>query len=108
MRTGELRSFITIESPVITKSKTGAATTTWETFRQVYAHIEQLRGYEKQSANATWPGADYKITLRFIAGLLPTYRIVFEDKIFSIFAINDVDMRHREIELVCQQGVKAA
>ena len=107
MRAGRMRSFVTIEAPVQTKGTGGSVVTTWDTFDKVWAEIDTLRGYEKSTATATWPGADSKIMIRYIAGLLPTMRIVFENNIYSILGINDVFMRHRELDLTCQSGVKA-
>lgn len=108
MRTGSLRHLVTIQSPVKTKSLTGAVGSQWELFRQVWANIETFKSIERQAANAAWPGADVKITMRYMAGLLPTMRIVYDDVIYSILGINDIEMRHREMELTCQSGVKSA
>ena len=106
MRSGQLRHIIAVQSPVRVKTDKGSVTTTWELFRNVWANIEALKGYEKQSASASWPGADVKISLRYLAGLLPTMRITYDNKIYSILFINDVEERHRDMELICQSGVK--
>lgn len=108
MRAGQKRHIIRIEKPVKVKSSTGSVTTTWELFRNTWASIETLRGYEKQSAVASWPGSDTKIGFTYIAGLLPTMRVVYNGSIYSILNINDVEERRREIQLTCQSGVKPA
>ena len=108
MRSGQLRHIVRVESPIKTKTSSGSTATTWELFRNVWANIETLRGYEKQSAAASWPGSDSRITIRYIAGLLPTMRIVYNEVIYSILNIDDVEQRHREIIMVCQSGVKPA
>ena len=108
MRSGTLRNLITIQEPTKVKSDSGAMVTTWSTFKQVWGGIRTLRGYEKQSAESSWSGADSKINIRYIPGLLSTMRISFNDVIYSIFDINDIDERHREVIFTCQSGVKAS
>ena len=108
MRSGTLRSFIMIQQPGKVKSDSGAMTTTWSTFKQVWAGIRTMRGYEKQSAESSWPGADSKIKIRYVAGLLPTMRILYNNVIYSIFDIDDIDERHREIIFTCQSGAKSS
>lgn len=109
MRAATLRKQINIEVPVEVKSVTGAVTKTWQSYRsKVWASIETLRGYERQTAVATWPSADVKIEIRYIAGLLPTMRIVYDNKVYSILGINNVEERNREMIITTQTGVKSA
>jgi len=106
LRAGTLRHKVRIEVPVVIKAASGSPTTSWQLWREVFANIETLKGYERQAVNASWPGVDGRITIRYVAGLLPTMRIVHDDKIYSIIWINDIDERHREVEIMTQQGVK--
>ena len=108
MRAGKRRSFITIEVPTNVKQANGSMLTTWSTFNQLWASIETLRGNERATATAIWPTADQKITFRYIFGVLPTMRIVFNDTVYSILNVNNVDMRGRELQLLTNSGVKAS
>jgi len=106
---GQLRHNIRIEVPVITKDKFGAPVTTWNLYSSVWASIESLKGYDKAAAAANYPGADATIVIRYLAGVLPTMRIVYGNQIYSILGIpNNVDLRNRSIELTCQTGIKAS
>jgi SPP1 family predicted phage head-tail adaptor len=110
MRAGALRHKITIQQPTITKSQ-GVSSTTWSTFKAgVQASIEMLKGADKANAQATWPGADFAIGIRYIPGVNTTMRIVDEaGTIYSILGQpEDVELRHREIVMTCQSGSKAA
>lgn len=93
--------------PVITKSA-GVASTTWETFRQAWASINELKSYDRANAQAAWPGADYRITVRYIPNLRANMRIVDANgTIYSIIGKpDDVRLRRREINIMCQSGVK--
>ena len=108
MRAGKKRHLITIQQRTDTKSSTGAVTTTWTKFKSLWANVSDIRGYEKESANAAWPGSDSKIMFSYVSGLLPTMRILFNDKIYSILDIENVEERNRNIKLICQSGVKAS
>ena len=109
MRSGRLRNKITIEQPLQVKNKLGGFDVSWIPFlEKVPAEIVMLKGNEKLSANASWPTADVKITIRYTKGILPTMRIVHKDMIYSILGQpNNVEMRNKFIELTTQSGAKA-
>jgi SPP1 family predicted phage head-tail adaptor len=107
MRAGSRRCFITIETPTKTKQANSSTLVTWSTFTQLWASIETLKAYEKAAVNAEWPGAESKISFRYIEGVLPTMRIKFGDKIYSILGINNVNMRNRDLILTCKTGVSS-
>jgi SPP1 family predicted phage head-tail adaptor len=107
MRSGQLRHKIRIEVPVQVKQPNGSVKITWSLYREVFANIETLKGFERQVATASWPASDVKIGMRYVAGLLPTMRVVYNGKSYSILGINDIEERHRELEITTQQGVSA-
>lgn len=103
---GQRNRQITIQQPVTTKVN-GVSTTTWVTFKAgIWASIKTMRAYERANANAVWPGADVKIITPYLIGITGAMRIV--DDAGVIYTIkgqpNDIDRRHREIELICQSG----
>lgn len=108
MRAGDRRHLISIEQPIKTKDKFKADTVEWQLFNKVWASIESLKGYEKTVAKASWPTATVKIGMPFIKGLLPTMRVTYEGVIYSILDVDDVDLRHRDVYLVCETGMKGA
>jgi SPP1 family predicted phage head-tail adaptor len=110
LRAGGLRHTVTIQTPTTTKDTYGGAVTTWATFATVWASIESMKSFDKAVTSATWPGADYTITIRYLAGVTGNMRVVDQDGvIYSILGRpNDVDGRHREIILTCESGVKAS
>lgn len=107
MRIGRRRNLVTIETPVQTKQTNGSVKTTWEEFRKVWASIETLKAYEKTASATTWPGSDQKISLRYIDGVLPTMRVVYNNVAYAILGINNVDMRNRDLILTTKAGVAA-
>lgn len=107
MQAGKLRHYVRIELPFSTKNKFSEKAVEWQLFNKVWANIETLRGNDKAVAATSWPSATNKISMRYLKGLLPTMRIVYEDVVYSILNINDVELRHRDIEITAESGVKA-
>ena len=107
MRAGSRRCFITVQAATQVKQANGSMLATWSTFIQVWASIETLKAYEKAAVVSSWPGADQKISFRYVAGILPTMRILFNNKIYSILGINNVDERNRDLVLTCKTGVSS-
>lgn len=105
---GHNRHLFRVERKVETKTDSGAVTTSWILFCTLWASIEVMRAYEKQSSEASWPGADCRIKGNYVEGLLPTMRLVLDNKIYSILGINDLKGRHREVEFICQTGLKSS
>ena len=117
MRGGVLRHIIRLQQPVTTKDpKTGIVSTAWVDFRQVWAGLEQMKAYDKQALAATFPGADSVVTIRYVAGVLPTMRIshgagcpcgLATEEIISIIGRpNNVQGQNRVIVINGQSGVK--
>jgi head-tail adaptor len=108
MLRGHNRHLLRVEKKVQTKTSSGAISYTWVLFTNLWVKIETIRVYEKQSAQASWPGADIRITGDWVDGLLGTMRLVSKDKIYSVLNINNVEERNREVEFICQTGLKSA
>jgi len=107
MRSGTLRHLVRVEVPVQVKQANGSVVTTWNLYREVWANVETLKGFERQVACASWPASDVKISFRYVAGLLPTMRVVYNGRSYSILGINDLEERHRDVELTTQTGVSS-
>ena len=108
MRTGKKRTLVRIEQSTPTKSDSGAVSDVWTLYTNMWVSITTMRGFEKQSATAAWPGSDTRIEMDFIGGVLPTMRVVLGDIIYSILAVDNIDQRSRELKLTCESGVKSA
>lgn len=107
MRSGKRRCYIKIEKPAQVKQPNGSMLTTWTEFISLWASIETLKAYEKEALAASWPEASQKVTFRYVDGILPTMRIVFNNMIYSVLGINNVDMRNRDLIITTKSGVSA-
>lgn len=72
----------------------------------VSAEIEPLRGRELFAAQEHHSEVTTRICVRYREGIDATMRVVHEGVYYSIVAVLDSGMRHRELELLCKSGVR--
>ena len=101
MRAGELRKRITIETPVRSADGVGEMVPAWSLFGVVWASIEPLSGNEKIQAQQVNANVDIKVTMRYLAGVVPAMRIRFGTRTFQIASVQNIEERNREMDLVC-------
>lgn len=100
MRSGALRHRVTILKPVI---GTGyGSKITYESYKNVWASIEMLRGLERYNAVINVPKTTYTITMRYINGINQSFRIRYNNKHYRIVTINNVGEKNRELILTCE------
>lgn len=103
MRAGSLRHNITVQVATNTQDSMGSVTRTWATFKAVRASIQPIRGNESIAASQIVAEATHMIQIRYLAGLLPSMRILYGARIFQIKSAADVYMGHRMMELLCEE-----
>ena len=104
MRAGLLRHRGIIQKPDDAASGWGGERT-WVTYATVWARIEPASGSEsvdsrtkKSQANVT-----HFITIRFIRGLRPSMRFLFEGRRLQFEIIRNLDERNREIVIEARE-----
>lgn len=101
MRIGDLRDRVTIQNFIRTPDEYGGYTETWQDIATVWANIKPLRGREFFQAQQIQSEVTHKITIRYTDIVKPTSRIKYNNRIFEIKSIIDVDNRHRFLEIMC-------
>ena len=109
MRRGRLLHVVTIEQLVAAspqQTATGAPDVAWSTYLTVMAGIEPLAGRELAAAQAIYPEVEVRIRMNYESGVTALMRVVDADSaVYSIGAVIDPLLRHRELELLCKTGV---
>lgn len=108
MQAGRLRHRGVIEhlgAKSDTVSDSGESQAEWTEFKTVWMSIEPLRGRELFAAQEYHNETTVRIRMRFLEGVTPKMRVLYEDKYYPILAIVDPGLRHRELELMCTEGV---
>lgn len=100
MRAGELRSYVEIQKPDDAGSGWNGART-WSTYTNVWAEIVPTSGSETNDDDTKKKQADisHTIKIRFVRGLKPSMRIIFEGRKLLFRAIRNLDERNRTIEI---------
>jgi len=83
----------------------GSEINTWQDIATVWASVEPLKGREFFAAQKENAETTVRICVRYRTGISPAMRIKFDDKIYEIIAIIDVEERHIELQLMCQELV---
>lgn len=104
MRAGRLRHKVAVQylstgSPQYTPE--GEPNSVWiDLFPSVWASVEPLNGRELFAAQEHAADVDVRIRMRYRDGIEPTMRVVYEGRVYDIRAVLDLDLRHRELELL--------
>ncbi len=109
---GKLRWRVSVQSPVQVATGTANETQTKYTVdRVVWASIEQWvgsdRGGEPEYAYGQQSERTHTITLRVYRGILPTWRIVFRNRVFNILVVGQVNEEYDWTVCHCKEVVGA-
>ena len=101
MNTGRLDKRISIER--LTQEQDpiyGAPVDTWIPTYSVWAAIEPLQGGEFIAAMSVHAELTIRIRLRYLPGIVPTMRVVYQGRVFSLTAVINVREENRELQLM--------
>ena len=105
---GKLRSIITIQQPDPGQDAMGAPLDTWTTFATVWAQVSSIGGSEAFRGEQFSPEVTHEVTVRWIDGLLPTFKIVTSDnRTFDILYVNYGERKVDPVVMQCKERVGA-
>lgn len=102
----ELDKRILIEGLSLVPNDTGGQVKTWDTVATVWARIKTKLKREINFAQRIEPRKVFEITIRYRAGLSESMRVVFENRIFQIKAMMNVDEQKEWILMECEEDSK--
>ena len=105
MRAGTLRTRVLIQQRALGRDGFGQQVTTWSTLSEAWAAIEPMSGRELELAQAVSAEVTHQVTIRYRPGITQAMRIVYNGRVFDIHSVLDADMRHREMVLMCGEGL---
>lgn len=96
---GELNKRVWLQNPVTN----AAGEATWQNSlgNKVWANIQPLTGREIFQAQQVYPEADTLITIRYRLNVTTAMRVLYGTRTYDIKDVNDVEERHRRIDLTC-------
>lgn len=99
---GELTERITIEQPATTQNAVGETVLAWSTFATVWAKVQSLSGREAERYGEIVGFSGHKVTIRALAGVSTSMRVIYRNRTLEVGAINEFD-RVWYMELICTE-----
>jgi SPP1 family predicted phage head-tail adaptor len=103
MNPGSLRNRVTIEAKGGTVDGLGGRDVVWTGVATVWANVEPLEGSEATRAMQQGIRQPHRIRMRWRDGVRTSQRLTMDDRVFNIRSVVDVDLRHRELEIVAEE-----
>lgn len=105
MKTGTLRHYCELQSPVEAADSYGQRVQSWVTTTYVWCAIEPLSGREGMAAQEVQATVTHLIRTHYQSGITSKMRLKLGDRVFSIAAVINVDERNRELHLPCTEAM---
>ena len=109
MMSGRLRHKLDIQQLVAgspDQTPEGEPDESWTVFlNDIWAAVEPLSGRELFAAQEHHSEIQVRIRVRYRTGITAKMRAVFESRNYNILAVIDREERHRELELLCSEGL---
>lgn len=105
MIAGQLRHQVELHSLSVSQDSYGQPTKSWTKYATTYAAVEPIRGAEVERAKQIFAQAEYKVTIRYRAGVKVTDKIVFGSQTFEIGSIINWAQRNIKLEIYCKEVV---
>lgn len=102
---GKLIHSVAIEKKVTQRDTYGAEIVTWVEVARAWASVEPLSGREYFQAQQMQASVDYRITMNYQPGIVPTMRVKWNDRGFNIRSVINTEERNIELILMCQEFV---
>ncbi|HEI8511243.1 TPA: phage head closure protein [Proteus mirabilis] len=103
---GRFRHIITLQQPEPKPNRISGDEVIWrDVLKDIHASVEPLRGREYFQAQQVQSETTFRIRMRWFPQVKSTMRVCFGSRIFNIVAIIDPEERHRELQLMCKEGV---
>lgn len=83
----------------------GGTIPVWGAFTTVWAFIRPLRGRDLVAAQAAQNLTELVFNIRYVAGVLPTMRLVYDSKNYDITALINIEEANREIDIMAKTGL---
>jgi SPP1 family predicted phage head-tail adaptor len=102
VKAGELRTRVVIQEPVRTGSGTGGRVE-WRTLAPAWADIRPVRSTDRTQEGHFQAVRLARVTIRYREGIKSKMRVAIGSRILEIVSVIDVDERHRQLDLLCEE-----
>lgn len=96
---------IAIEEPADIPDGGGGFIRSWQHVADVWAEITPVRGREEFSAQQSIAVVNYRITLRYVAGITTAMRVAYAGRYFDIRAVMNEGEKNISLQLLAEEEV---
>jgi SPP1 family predicted phage head-tail adaptor len=109
MKPGKMRHRITIQQSTQTQNSFGEPIDSWSTFAgPLWAAVEPIQGREFWAQQQVQSEVTIRVRIRYLSGVTSSMRILYGARILTIESVIDPKEGHKEMQLMCSEGVKNA
>lgn len=101
----EFRHLVVIQQRAVTKDEIGGQTVVWSTFTSPWVKAEPTGGSQRMFAGKIDNPAGMKFTMRYVAGVTETMRVLWGTRTFDIKNVLNVDERNIYLVLKTEERV---
>jgi SPP1 family predicted phage head-tail adaptor len=94
---------VAVQRAVETQNEYGEASVSWNLVATVWAAVEPLRGREYLQADQVQAAVDTRIRMRYLDGVVPKMRVVWDGHTYDIESVINPATRGRELELMARE-----
>jgi SPP1 family predicted phage head-tail adaptor len=105
MAVGAMRHTITVQSATNTTDAGGGRAVSYSTIKTLLAHVKHDSGREKYEQGVLGDKNVFTFTTRYVTGITTAMIIGFNNQLFQIRSIINVDERNRYLVIKCDEGV---
>ena len=102
LRSGEMDTKATVQTPAESQNAVGEPVLTWSTFATRWISVLPLSGTEQLQAAAAEANVTHRIRMRYTDGLKPKMRLVADGRTFEIMSVIERG-RREEHELMASE-----
>jgi SPP1 family predicted phage head-tail adaptor len=100
-----MRHRVTLQQPSRTLDAGGGGAITWSDVEQIWAEVKPVSSGERMRAMAIANPVTHRISLRYRADILPSWRCVYDGRNFAIRSLVDPTEKKMEMTLLVEEGV---
>ena len=104
MRGGMLRHQGMLQDRTTIRGEYGGQETIWKDIQPVRFGLESTGGREVETAGTVRPQSTFTLTMRWLPGVTPSMRILMGERAFNFTSVNDIEERHRELNIAVIEG----
>lgn len=104
---GDMRHRIELQKPITSFDAGGGRNITWQSVEEISARVRPIKFEQRVYAMGVNNPVTHEIKIRYYPTLKESWRIIYDNRIFTILTMIDKDERKRFYHLTVEEGARA-